>query len=53
MNCHGSDEKVPTAVKKQLDTVHPFDEATGYKVGELRGGVSIKQPMDIPLSRTF
>lgn len=25
---------------------NPFDAATGYTVGELRGAVSIKQPLD-------
>lgn len=25
---------------------YPFDAATGYKAGELRGAVSIKQPLD-------
>jgi len=50
LNCHGSDEKIPPAVKNNLDTLYPFDQARGYKTGDLRGAVSIKQPLDIPLN---
>ena len=51
--CHGSDEQIPDGVKAALDTAYPHDQARGYKVGELRGAVSIKQPMDIPLKKKF
>ena len=51
--CHGSDEQIPDGVKAALDTAYPHDLARGYKLGELRGAVSIKQPMDIPLRKTF
>jgi hypothetical protein len=27
-----------------------MDRATGYRAGDLRGAVSIKQPMDLPLA---
>jgi len=47
--CHGSDEQIPDVVKVELDKRYPFDQAKGYKLGELRGAVSIKQPMDVPL----
>lgn len=47
--CHGSDEQIPDAVKAELDKRYPFDLARGYKLGELRGAVSIKQPMDLSL----
>jgi len=49
LSCHGSDEQIPDAVKTELEKAYPFDQAKGYKVDELRGAVSIKQPMDIPL----
>jgi len=52
LNCHGSDKQIPPAVKAQLDDVYPFDQARGYKKGDLRGAISIKQSMDIPLSNT-
>lgn len=47
--CHGSEEQISADVKAELDKMYPHDQARGYKVGDLRGAVSIKQPMDIPL----
>jgi len=47
--CHGSDEQLPEGVKAELASNYPMDRARGYRVGELRGAVSIKQPMAIPL----
>ncbi len=47
--CHGSEQTVPAAVRSKLASDYPMDRATGYRQGELRGAVSIKQPMDIPL----
>jgi hypothetical protein len=40
---------VPEGVKAKLASDYPMDRARGYRVGELRGAVSIKQPMAIPL----
>lgn len=53
LSCHGSDDQISDAVKVELDKAYPFDLARDYKVGELRGAVSIKQPLDIPLRKTF
>ena len=53
LSCHGDKENVPAAVKAELDKQYPFDKAKGYKIGELRGAISIKQPMDIPLKKRF
>ena len=47
--CHGSQETIPAGVKAKLASDYPADRATGYQAGELRGAVSIKQPMEIPL----
>jgi len=47
--CHGDKDTMPAGVKAKLASEYPMDEATGYQQGELRGAVSIKQPMDIPL----
>jgi hypothetical protein len=47
--CHGDKDTIPEAVRVKLATEYPLDRATGYRLGELRGAVSIKQPMDIPL----
>ncbi len=43
--CHGPAETIPESIKKVLHTHYPFDAATGYKAGDLRGAVSIKQPL--------
>jgi hypothetical protein len=47
--CHGSEDTIPAGVRAKLATEYPMDRASGYREGELRGAVSIKQPMDIPL----
>lgn len=51
--CHGSGEQISEAVKAELDKQYPFDQARNYKAGDLRGAVSIKQPMDVPLRKKF
>lgn len=53
LTCHGSDEQIPAPVKAELEKLYPFDQAKGYKDGELRGAVTIKQPMDVPLYKKF
>ncbi len=44
--CHGPSEQIPEEIRNVLKRQYPFDTATGYKAGELRGAVSIKQPME-------
>jgi len=46
MACHGSAEQIAEPVRAQLKTMYPYDRAVGYKPGDLRGAVSIKQPLD-------
>ncbi len=41
--CHG--EKIEPAVLAKLQQLYPQDKATGYKVGDLRGAVTIRQPL--------
>ena len=43
--CHGQKDEIPEAIRAALQQNYPHDQATGYKPGELRGAVSIKQPM--------
>lgn len=43
--CHGDREHIPEEIRSVLNRQYPFDAATGYKAGELRGAVSIKQPL--------
>lgn len=49
LTCHGSLDKIPDELKAKLSANYPMDQALGYQAGELRGAVSIKQPMNIPL----
>lgn len=44
--CHGEKSQIPASVMKKITTLYPHDKAVGYKAGELRGVVSIKQPLD-------
>lgn len=44
--CHGPLETIPESIRIMLKQQYPFDRAIGYKAGELRGAVSIKQPLD-------
>ncbi len=43
--CHGAKEEIPAEVQARLNTDYPHDQATGYKVGDIRGAVSIKRPL--------
>ena len=47
--CHGDRESIAAPVKASLQERYPLDRATGYRAGDLRGAVSIKQPLDLEL----
>ena len=42
--CHGTEEQIAPSVRTILKERYPHDLATGYKVGDLRGAISIKEP---------
>lgn len=42
LSCHGSDTDINPSVKTVLAKNYPNDVATGYKLGDLRGAISIK-----------
>lgn len=44
VTCHGPPESISTEVKKELGRLYPKDEATGFKVGELRGAFVVTGP---------
>lgn len=46
--CHGPVATIPSEIQQRLKAQYPFDTATGYQAGELRGAVSIKQPFNEP-----
>lgn len=41
--CHG--QKLDPAVAARIKELYPQDQATGYKTGDLRGAVTIEQPL--------
>ncbi len=43
LKCHG--RKLDPKVAKQLDSLYPFDQARGFKVGDLRGAFSLSKPL--------
>lgn len=43
--CHGPSDRIPGEITTVLKAQYPFDQATGYEVGDLRGAVSIKRPL--------
>lgn len=46
LSCHGPSDAISPAIQATLDQHYPHDQAINYTVGELRGAVSIKQPLD-------
>lgn len=45
LKCHGDSSQIPEAVKKILLTKYPKDKATGYKIGDIRGAISVQIPL--------
>ena len=45
LSCHGGPENLTDAVRAQLASEYPFDRAITYKLGEVRGAVTIKRPL--------
>jgi len=43
LKCHG--EQLDPAVQARIKELYPDDKATGYKTGDLRGAVTIRQPL--------
>ncbi|MHC4276024.1 MAG: Tll0287-like domain-containing protein [Planctomycetota bacterium] len=44
LQCHGKRETIREDIRKYLETHYPDDVATGYKEGDLRGGIRITIP---------
>ena len=53
LSCHGNEKQIPATVRDELKQYYPFDRAENYRIGELRGAVSIKQPLRVPLRKKF
>jgi hypothetical protein len=41
--CHGAN--LSNGIKAQLGAEYPYDTATNYRIGEIRGAVSVKRPI--------
>jgi hypothetical protein len=46
LNCHGTEDDIRPEVRRILKEKYPDDRATGYKVGDLRGAVSVRIELD-------
>jgi hypothetical protein len=44
--CHLEREKIPQYIRTYLEEHYPTDEAVGYKLGDLRGAISITIPLN-------
>lgn len=45
LRCHGDATRFEAAVRDSLARLYPRDRATGYRVGDLRGAVSVSIPL--------
>ena len=45
MHCHGTSDQLSEAVRQQLAHDYPHDQATGLKLGQVRGAISYKKPL--------
>jgi hypothetical protein len=45
MMCHGTTETLEPAVKTRVDAIYPGDKAVGYRVGQLRGAITMQKPL--------
>jgi len=43
--CHGPSESISPAVLSVIHSEYPFDRAGGYRVGQVRGAVTVKVPL--------
>lgn len=46
LQCHGAPDKLAPGVADALKEQYPEDMATGYALGDLRGAISVKIPME-------
>ena len=46
LKCHGGPAEIAPDVKARLRQLYPEDQATGYSIGDLRGAVSVKIPVE-------
>lgn len=44
LGCHGTPDRVSGAVSARLKELYPDDRALGYRVGEIRGAITLRRP---------
>jgi hypothetical protein len=45
LSCHGATESLAPNLRAELIKNYPHDRATGYAVGQIRGGLTVKRPL--------
>jgi hypothetical protein len=45
LTCHGPEDSLSEAMRSQIASEYPHDPATGYAVGQVRGGVTVKRAL--------
>lgn len=45
LNCHGDAAGLSPELKTKLASLYPNDKATGYKIGDIRGALTVKRPL--------
>lgn len=45
LNCHGSAADIPASLAEKIRIEYPQDQATGYRLGKLRGAVVVSKPL--------
>ncbi len=43
LNCHGTEEEIGDYVVNLIDKIYPNDHARNFKIGDVRGAISIKK----------
>lgn len=45
LSCHGAEDQIPAEVRSKLKEVYPEDKATGYRLGQIRGAITLKKDL--------
>jgi hypothetical protein len=45
LTCHGTEDMIAPVVTQALESDYPHDRARGYTAGQIRGAVTVKQPL--------
>ena len=45
LNCHGPAADLSAPVRERLRALYPDDHGLGYAVGQIRGAITLRQPL--------